>query len=345
METPAYARVVLRAQQALLTSALSSSSININNKHLLSIRSLPRTAGLNAIAVTSGSSSVNPSSPASTTTTASESVLLPFNKLAGKSDVLLEVGRVHDQRSASSVSSHSSSSPTDSSSLQGSSATSFQQQQQQQQQKQQQQQQQQQQQMSEQQHQLNPKTPILLLHGYGSGLGFFFQNLAPMTADSRRVFALDWLGLGASDRPKDSAPKKSILSCDSNLSPQRAVDFFTDSLKEWADVHLKDQKVVVVGHSLGAYLAARFALKYPQFVSKLVLASPAGLPTTDDRPNRRVNASRAMGLIDVMWSINFTPQHVVRLMGETRGRAMVHNGLSLYLLLLLLQDGSRPLSS
>jgi pimeloyl-ACP methyl ester carboxylesterase len=164
--------------------------------------------------------------------------------------------------------------------------------------------------------------PILLLHGYGAGLGFWFRNLPKMV--SRTVFAVDWLGLGGSDRPVETAPRLRFFSCDSKLGPERAAGFFVDSLKVWADAHLTEP-AVVVGHSLGGYLAGRFALAHPHMVARLVLASPAGLARqVPGAVVARRTSPRGIQLLDALWSMNFTPQHLVRALGETRGRAAVH---------------------
>lgn len=132
--------------------------------------------------------------------------------------------------------------------------------------------------------------PAVLLHGYGAGLGFFFQNF-PTLADwaarrHARVFALDWLGMGRSARVPFSVTAKRT---DVQARVNQAESFFVDALEEWR-VKMGLNKMTLVGHSLGAYFSVVYALRYPDRVSRLVLLSPAGVPrgpNTDD-PSREL---------------------------------------------------------
>ncbi|KAF8897326.1 alpha beta-hydrolase [Infundibulicybe gibba] len=120
--------------------------------------------------------------------------------------------------------------------------------------------------------------PAVLLHGYGAGLGFFYQNFPTLAQWAGRygssVYALDWLGMGRSARVpftikarRDDVPGR----------VKEAESFFVESLEEWRTKMGLD-KMTLVGHSLGAYFSVVYALKYPDRVNKLVLLSPAGVP-------------------------------------------------------------------
>lgn len=133
--------------------------------------------------------------------------------------------------------------------------------------------------------------PTVILHGYGAGLGFFFQNFPALAKWAGRrgadVYALDWLGMGRSARVPFTVKAKRD---DIKGRVTEAESFFVDSLEEWRD-KMGLEKMTLVGHSLGAYLSTVYALKYPTRVSKLVLLSPAGVPydpnTTSD-PSREL---------------------------------------------------------
>ncbi|KKY31401.1 putative alpha beta [Diaporthe ampelina] len=123
----------------------------------------------------------------------------------------------------------------------------------------------------------SPDETLVMLHGYGAGLGFFYQNFEPLTrVKGWRLYALDMLGMGNSSRPAFRIKAK-----DSAEKIQEAEGFFVDALEEWRKIR-KIEKFTLLGHSLGGYLATAYALKYPGHLNKLILASPVGVP---DDPN------------------------------------------------------------
>ncbi|GFZ50210.1 hypothetical protein JCM24511_07965 [Saitozyma sp. JCM 24511] len=124
------------------------------------------------------------------------------------------------------------------------------------------------------------KEAVVVLHGYAAALGFFFRNWesVALSANSsgRRTFFLDWLGMGLSSRPSPSL----LSSPSSSPIPRRvarAEHFFLSSLESWRQQAGLD-RLVLVGHSLGGYLASAYAVRYPERVAGLILVSPAGIP-------------------------------------------------------------------
>lgn len=120
--------------------------------------------------------------------------------------------------------------------------------------------------------------PAVVLHGYGAGLGFFFQNFPALGQWAAKrhtsVHAVDWLGMGRSARPSFTVKAK---RGDIDGRVREAEAFFIDSLEQWRQ-KMGLEKMTLVGHSLGGYLSIAYALKYPTRVSKLILVSPAGIP-------------------------------------------------------------------
>ncbi|ORY35011.1 Alpha/Beta hydrolase protein [Naematelia encephala] len=126
----------------------------------------------------------------------------------------------------------------------------------------------------------NSKEAVVVLHGYAAALGFFYRNWDSVATASnntgRRTFFLDWLGMGLSSRPSPallSSPSATPIPA----RVSRAEHFFLASLESWRQAAGLD-KMVLVGHSLGGYLASAYAVRYPQRVSGLILVSPAGIP-------------------------------------------------------------------
>lgn len=108
-------------------------------------------------------------------------------------------------------------------------------------------------------------TPLVLLHGNGEDSGYFVNQIDYFAA-KYRVIAVDTRGHGRS--PRGSAPF--------------TLETFADDLKALAD-SLKIKNFYVLGFSDGGNIALEFTLKYPEYVSRLVLCGanlfPKGLKT------------------------------------------------------------------
>ncbi|XP_015248416.1 PREDICTED: 1-acylglycerol-3-phosphate O-acyltransferase ABHD5 [Cyprinodon variegatus] len=115
------------------------------------------------------------------------------------------------------------------------------------------------------------RTPLVLLHGFGGGLGLWAQNLDALSSCGP-VYALDLLGFGRSSRPQFST------------DPEEAEEEFVLSLEEWREKVGLDE-MVLLGHNLGGYLSAAYALKYPNRVKHLLLVEPWGFPARPENPN------------------------------------------------------------
>jgi len=102
--------------------------------------------------------------------------------------------------------------------------------------------------------------PMVLLHGSSMNSSMWINDILKFY-EKYRVYALDIPG-------------------EAGRSDERQLPFTTSDLDDWLyDVFskLSIDKAVVMGASLGAWLAAKFAVRYPEKVDKLVLISPAGI--------------------------------------------------------------------
>lgn len=114
---------------------------------------------------------------------------------------------------------------------------------------------------------------LVMVHGYGAGLGFFYKNFEPISRiPGLKLYALDMLGMGNSSRPSFK-----IHARDKEEKVKEAESWFIDALEEWRKAR-KIERFTLLGHSLGGYLAVSYAIKYPGHLKKLILASPVGIP-------------------------------------------------------------------
>ncbi|EDX85137.1 hydrolase, alpha/beta fold family, putative [Synechococcus sp. PCC 7335] len=95
--------------------------------------------------------------------------------------------------------------------------------------------------------------PFLLLHGAGSSLEQWRENLLELARD-RPVYALDLVGFGGSE--------KIAHTVNTALWTQQVADFWETFL---------GRPMILTGHSLGALVALQTATTYPNQVDRLVM--------------------------------------------------------------------------
>ncbi len=150
----------------------------------------------------------------------------------------------------------------------------------------------------------NVKTrDLIILHGYGAGLGFFYKNLEELSKKKNwRIHALDLLGYGNSSRPKFEIP---INLKNNSEKTKYAINWFIDSFEKWRKER-KIENFTIIAHSLGGYLSSHYTIKYPGFVNKLLLISPAAVPDPSTT-NLKVPT-----WFNFLWEQNFSPFSLVR---------------------------------
>lgn len=106
----------------------------------------------------------------------------------------------------------------------------------------------------------NGRTTVLL-HGKNFCGATWESTIKTLTEAGYRVIAPDQIGFCASSKPEGYQFSFNQLAANTNaLLVSRGIE-----------------RAIVIGHSMGGMLAARYALSYPQSVEQLVLVNPIGL--------------------------------------------------------------------
>lgn len=111
--------------------------------------------------------------------------------------------------------------------------------------------------------------PLVFIHGIGAGSSSFMwrKNFDDLARDFR-VYALDLLGFGFSDKPASAS-----------YSADLYVELITDFIRE-----VTRFPVNVIASSLGAAYAIRVADEHPELINSMVLNGPTGSETLNRRP-------------------------------------------------------------
>src|SRR5512142_372897 len=89
-------------------------------------------------------------------------------------------------------------------------------------------------------------SPVLLIHGIGSYVENWDSNLLPL-AEQHRVYALDLVGFGRSDKP--AAPY--------------TIDYFADFVRDFLRTQGLE-RAHIVGSSMGGIIAMNLAIRHPE---------------------------------------------------------------------------------
>ncbi|HEY9601876.1 MAG TPA: alpha/beta fold hydrolase, partial [Allocoleopsis sp.] len=101
--------------------------------------------------------------------------------------------------------------------------------------------------------------PLVLVHGFGASIGHWRKNIPVLAGDGYRVFAVDLLGFGGSDKPAISY----------------TLELWQQQLKDFWEAHIAEP-TVFIGNSIGALLSLMVVAEYPELSAGGVLINCAG---------------------------------------------------------------------
>jgi pimeloyl-ACP methyl ester carboxylesterase len=102
-------------------------------------------------------------------------------------------------------------------------------------------------------------SPVILIHGVGAGVFDWKFTVGPLS-EHHRVYALDMVGYGHSDKPKTNY----------------TLDYYVDFLEHFMDA-LQLDRASLVGQCFGGGTALGLATKSPKRIEKLILVNSASL--------------------------------------------------------------------
>ncbi len=106
------------------------------------------------------------------------------------------------------------------------------------------------------------RSHVLFVHGLGSS-SIVWRDIPEALSKKFHTISVDLIGFGGSDKPKEDY----------------TIDFFSQFIKDFiASMKIDpDEKICLIGHSLGGYIAIDFTIKNTGIVDKLVLFDSSGL--------------------------------------------------------------------
>lgn len=124
--------------------------------------------------------------------------------------------------------------------------------------------------------------PLLMVHGTGGSWECFCANLAVFSKQFN-CYAFDTVGSGFSGKP----------------DVDYEIPVYVDHVRDFMNA-VGVNKASIIGVSLGAWVAVRFALTHPERTQSLILVSAAGL-LTDAQTSSDIKGARYKAVDDPSW--------------------------------------------
>ncbi|KAL4488972.1 hypothetical protein ABPG72_005759 [Tetrahymena utriculariae] len=122
---------------------------------------------------------------------------------------------------------------------------------------------------------------IVLVHGY-LATSLFYYKIIEKLSQNYKVYSIDLLGMGLSDRYNFEFQKPK--------NAEVATQLFVESLEEWRKA-LGINSFKLAGHSFGGFISFNYNLYYPERVEQIILISPMSgssvQPKHDLRDNKK----------------------------------------------------------
>lgn len=147
---------------------------------------------------------------------------------------------------------------------------------------------------------------IILIHGYGAGLGFYLPTLKALDLNDCELHAIDLPGFGHSSRPKFP------LNIASNSSVE-SLEWFHKRIYRWFEHRrlLEDpEQNIICAHSMGAYIMGNLLLNSnTPLAHKIIMCSPAAV--TSNKLSK-VRKKPIPSWFKYLWNRNCSPFSLVR---------------------------------
>lgn len=108
--------------------------------------------------------------------------------------------------------------------------------------------------------------PLVLIHGFGASIGHWRKNIPVLAEAGYKVFAIDLLGFGSSDKPPLNY----------------TMEVWEELVKDFWIAHIQ-QRAVFIGNSIGGLLSLMVVANHPEIAAGGILINCAG--GLSHRPN------------------------------------------------------------